>query len=79
MEDGAADKLPRERRKTRKRRKNGRQVYHFRTRRQGTTSASAKAEIREGRRPSTPPASGGREEGEEEEEECVGEPKKLHL
>ena len=33
MEEGAADKLPRERRKKRKRRKNGRQVHHFRTRR----------------------------------------------
>ena len=33
MEEGAADKLPCERRKTRKRRKNGRQVHHFRTRR----------------------------------------------
>ena len=33
MEDGAADKLPSEERKTRKRRKNGRRVHHFRTRR----------------------------------------------
>ena len=34
MEDGAADKLPSEERKTRKRRKNGRQVHHFRKSRQ---------------------------------------------
>ena len=33
-EDVAADKLPSEQRKTRKRRKNGRQTHHFRKRRQ---------------------------------------------
>ena len=49
MEEGAADKLPRERRKKRKRRKNGRQVHHFRTRRQAKHYLHLKTE--KGREP----------------------------
>ena len=49
MEDGAADKLPRERRKTRKRRKDERQDHHFRTRRQAEHFLHSKTE--KGREP----------------------------
>ena len=93
MEEGAADKLPRERRKKRKRRKNGRQVHHFRTRRQAKHYLHLKTEKgrepplrlpmrrdeKEDARQHRQRQEDARKERRRRRRKRVGGPKKLHL